>query len=510
LRPRGDALEYEEVGRNIARGEGFALLIGNRKYRPAHPVGLPMLLAGYFLFADEGPGSGIRVILVCSLAAIAGTWWMGRVAGGGASAVVATLLLALAPLHVQLSRAVMSDVPASAAIALVGAWSLRALSRRTSLLTWGSLGAASGVAAAIRQANVLIVVPIAVMATIEADTTRDRLRRLGALGLGTMLGLAPALAYAAVAFGAPWRDGLALWVPGAHFGWDIPRFRPEGAAQPNWRFYGSMLAGFGELYSPAASLLLALGIVVGMRLGGAARHLVVFALGVVCVTLAAYLPFFTQSSRYAIAMLPPLAGVAALPFAARAPRWASAVGAALLAATLTSPTATRRPLYRTPDKPSGETAALQNMATKIEPNAAVLAHANTMLFERIVRPGGDRVWIPLGLDSFQVAIALGHVEPFATRPGAFAWMHEPVVRPSDAEGLEQVIRELRAQGRPVYLCTMAAREVPFMDTLLRMFQRLGATRIDVGRGVALLRLDAPSHSCAMDLVGPRTSDIGLS
>ena len=150
LRPSPDALEYEEVGRHVARGERFAIVIGGRAYGPAHAPGFPVLLAAYFrFFPDAGPGSSIRVVFACALAAIAGTWCMGWLAGGPWCGALAGLLIALAPLHVRWSRAVMSDVPSSAAIAWIGAWSLMALGRRRAGATWLLLGACVGLAVAL-------------------------------------------------------------------------------------------------------------------------------------------------------------------------------------------------------------------------------------------------------------------------------------------------------------------------------------------------------------------------
>ncbi|HJW69352.1 MAG TPA: hypothetical protein VJ829_08345, partial [Candidatus Binatia bacterium] len=111
LRPRPDALEYEEGARNLVAGEGYALVMDGGRYPPRYPPGFSLLIAPAMWLSGGRHGTGIWTVLASALVGIACVWAMGRLVGGPASALAAGLLLALAPLHVRWSRAVMSDVP---------------------------------------------------------------------------------------------------------------------------------------------------------------------------------------------------------------------------------------------------------------------------------------------------------------------------------------------------------------------------------------------------------------
>jgi 4-amino-4-deoxy-L-arabinose transferase-like glycosyltransferase len=487
LRPRYDALEYEEVGRNLSRGEGFTIVTGGQKYAPAHAPGFPALLAAYFLFSDEGPGAGIRVVFACALVTIAATWAMGWLAAGPWCGAAAGLLMALAPLHVRWSRAVMSDVPSAAAIACIGAWTLAALGRRSDGKTWCLIGACVGLAGAIRQTNLLVGMPIALLVALEAQGTTQRLRWLGALALGGMVGLMPTFAYNAMLFGSPLRDGLSVWVPGTHFGWNLTRFHPGGVGgDPNGIFYARMVAGGGSLYPVPTAILLVMGIVTGLRGGAAERRLVLLALGLMAGFLAAHLAFFAQWDRYFVPVIPLLAALAALPL--QRPSVRSLAVPALALVVLSGVQIASPRLYDPPDRPLGEVAVLRDLATRLEPNAALFARANAILFERLLRRDGDRVLVSLGRDDVRDAIALAHVQPLGPKGDPAPWMHEVMPEPFDAAQIERLIRDLRAQGRPVYLTTMVAFQVPSMARLVTLFKQLGAEYVPSKNSSALLRL----------------------
>src|SRR5262249_9173507 len=101
LKPRPDALEYEEAARNLAAGEGYALILDGGKYPPRSPPGFSLLLVPAMWLSGGQYGTGIWVVLAAALAGIGSVWAIGLVTGGPASAVTAALLLALAPLHVR-------------------------------------------------------------------------------------------------------------------------------------------------------------------------------------------------------------------------------------------------------------------------------------------------------------------------------------------------------------------------------------------------------------------------
>jgi hypothetical protein len=98
LRPRPDALEYEESARNLANGYGYVLRIAGKIYPPRYPFGFPILLVPAVAVAKDTPGIGIWVVLASALAAIVAAWALAGAAAGTASATVAALFLAFRPL----------------------------------------------------------------------------------------------------------------------------------------------------------------------------------------------------------------------------------------------------------------------------------------------------------------------------------------------------------------------------------------------------------------------------
>src|ERR1700730_17897776 len=89
LRPRPDALEYEEAARNLATGEGYCLILDGERYPPRYPPGFSALLVAAMWFTKGEPGAGIWVVLASALVGIIATWALGLLTGGPASAVAA-------------------------------------------------------------------------------------------------------------------------------------------------------------------------------------------------------------------------------------------------------------------------------------------------------------------------------------------------------------------------------------------------------------------------------------
>ena len=114
LRPRPDAVEYEEAARHLVRGDGYWLHIAGERYPPRYPFGTSALIAPTLLVLGDAPGTGVAAVGAAAAAGTVVTWALARAAGGPAAALGAALLLATAPLHVRLSRIVLSEVPSAA------------------------------------------------------------------------------------------------------------------------------------------------------------------------------------------------------------------------------------------------------------------------------------------------------------------------------------------------------------------------------------------------------------
>jgi 4-amino-4-deoxy-L-arabinose transferase-like glycosyltransferase len=462
LRPRADALEYEETARNLAEGKGYWLFVAGEQYPPQHSFGFPLLLAPVLYFGDETPGAGVLVVLACALVTVAATWSLARTAGGPVAALAAALIVALSPLHVRSSQMVMSDVPAAAAMTVLAAWMVRLLGRPSRAPDWILLGAGMGLAATIRLPCVFVLIPAAASLLLNGAGRRH----LFALGAGALLGLLPLFAYDLSVFGSPLRTGFDYWWPRTpFFGLDFALRAPHGGgSEPNLLAYARTLAGGGGFYSWPIAVLALAGTVAGLRLPGAPRTVVVFALVSVLVTVVFHGVYFWQAERFILPALPLCATMAALPLAGRGrARWA-AVGLATLALIIL----TRAPEpFGPPHKVFHEPATLRAIDRAVEPNAVILVRTNAYFFERLLRRNGaDRIWVPLGLCDRRFTILWNGIRPYAQR-GDGRWMVDVFGEWNEAQ-TEAALRALLADGRPVYLSRLLAFQVPFLGNLQQL------------------------------------------
>src|SRR5262249_36247139 len=217
LRPRPDALEYEEGARNLAAGDGYCLIMDGGRYPPRYPPGFSMLMVPAMWLTAGRHGAGIWTVLASALAGIACVWAIGFLVGGPASAFAGGLLLALAPLHVRWSRAVMSDVPTATVAAGLALGGL--LCRRRGAWAWFALGVAAGLAALLRPTCTLRVLPIAAMLLVEYGAGSAAARRVAALAIGVTVGLLPVASYDLQRFGSPLASGYEYWVAADFLQW---------------------------------------------------------------------------------------------------------------------------------------------------------------------------------------------------------------------------------------------------------------------------------------------------
>jgi 4-amino-4-deoxy-L-arabinose transferase-like glycosyltransferase len=468
LRPRPDALEYEEGARNLVAGEGYALVMDGGRYPPRYPPGFSLLIVPAMWLGDGRHGTGIWTVLASALVGIACVWAMGRLVGGPASALVAGLLLALAPLHVRWSRAVMSDVPtasAAAALALAGL-----LCRRRDAGAWFVLGVGAGLAALLRSTCTLLAVPLAAMLLVEHGVGWPAVRRVIALGAGVAVGLLPLGLYDFLRFGSPLASGYEYWVAAEFFRWAHVLGRPAaGGNESNLIFYGRLLAGGGSLYGWPVALLAATGIVLGIRRPGAARALTVVTIGTGLMLLAIYLPFFWQWDRFFLLLLPLVTALAAVPAGADRPAWLRIAAAALVALALTLDVS-RPGAFARPDRPNGETANLRAIAATVAPNAVLIARGDVLLVSRLFHDATDRLWVPVGRCEHRALIRDHHLKPYAPANTPQSWVWDVIGPTFDAGAVEAAVHALLASGRPVYFSPALSYETPLsvpVSSLLR-------------------------------------------
>jgi YYY domain-containing protein len=140
--------------------------------------------------------TGRMLSLLASVLTVAVVWWLGRRAFGRRAALLAALLLALAPLDLQLAHYATVEAHHAlwVAAALALAW---LLARRPSAWWAAAAGLAIGASLAVKVASLPLLAPV-VVALIAATRRRGLVH---AAGLGA---LAVAAATAAFWFGQPW------------------------------------------------------------------------------------------------------------------------------------------------------------------------------------------------------------------------------------------------------------------------------------------------------------------
>jgi len=507
LRPWPDALEYEEAARSLYAGRGYLLWIGGDAYPPRYPPGTSLLIAATMPLAGTVSGAGIVAVLACALAAVAGTYVLAAMAGGTVSGLVAALLLALSPLHVQWSRAVMSDVPASAAVVWLAAGVLALLARRARPAAWLLLGVGCGLAGSIRYV-VWVLLPAACVTVVlhAPDRPAMHAKQLAALLSGAALGVAPLLWLNAELFGSALRDGYGYWVRDTML---APGRMVAGGAEGspgNLRFYGGQLLGLGTLYPWPAGALLVLGTVVAARGPTLARALATLAWLVAGALLVLLAGFLWQWDRLLLPVLPLAVALMALPCGSAA-SLRLRVPALALAGLVVLLAAFTRERFAPPDGVAYDVATLRRIARIAEPNAAVVAHSNAFAFARELRAGGaDRVWVPLQLDVHAAAIEAGRLEPLRRVPGEGGWIREAVRRPFSSSRAHATVETLCREGRPVYLSEQLDLYATLLPELKQaLTDRFGLTEVLAAEPYRVHRVACPPSGADSGRATPRAA-----
>ena len=460
LRPRPDALEYEEAARSLVGGESYCLVFDGGCWPPRYPPGFSMLLTPGTWITGGEHGGGIWTVLAFALLGIAAVWALAYRAGGPASAVVAAWLLALSPLHVRWSRAVMSDVPAATVVTFLALAGLRALDG-ASTIAWLLLGIATGLSTLLRPACALVALPLAVILGARARRAPAGRVTLVRFVVGVALGLTPSLLYGLVRFGNPLATGYEYWVAADLFDWRNAITPPPIGTESNLFFLGRQILGLGSLYPWPEAALAAAGLALGWAGRGRPRHLAVVAAGTVAATLLLYLPFFWQWDRFLLPVLPLVLAVAALPAGDGLPL-PLRIGSGFLAGLVVAIALLTPGAFAPPDRPSGEVAGVRAIAARVEPNAALLAHGDVLLMRRLFRDGTDRIWVPIGrCEHRQLVRELGRTA-LAPADEPSNWVWDALGERAEGGDVEGVVQLLQLGGRPVYFTSLMPEQTPLI------------------------------------------------
>lgn len=123
----------------------------------------------------------------------------------------------------------------------------------------------------------------------------------------------------------------------------------------------------------------------------------------------------------------------------------------------------RSPALYAPDKHFGEPSVLAAIDRAVPANAALLLRTNEAFFRRFLHHDGmDRLWFPLGFDDHQLPVRWHRITSTLTAADRGEWIRQGL----DAGTAPEMVDALLAEGRPVYLGTVLAFQVPFMAALL--------------------------------------------
>jgi hypothetical protein len=152
--------------------------------------------------------AGRLLSALTGVATVWATWWFGARLFGRPVGIIASLLLAVAPLAVRDAHYVKHDVPVTLLIVLaLGAAAAAAVSKRRS--TWLVAGALAGLATSTHYYAVFALVPVVVLAGVPAAASElldARLRRALAVSGAAALAFAATSPFVLIEFGTAMRD----------------------------------------------------------------------------------------------------------------------------------------------------------------------------------------------------------------------------------------------------------------------------------------------------------------
>lgn len=248
-----------------------------------YPTGLMYALAPFQAWQHEPSYLAARLVVAAfGVGAVAGSWWLGRVAYGRTAGLVAAAAVAVCSTHVAYSHAAVTDVPLTAAIAVSLALAV------TGRLEWAGL--AAGVAAGFKYPGALLAVPLVIVGF-------GQWRRL-AVSLGLLVaGFALTSPFVLLHPHAAWADASRVNRL-ARAGW--LGFEHDGSAPV--AFAHRLWGGLGPVLLIAAAGL-------AVALWRRRRADVVLASFVLAYALT-LMPLHAHFDRYVLPLVPPLGALA--------------------------------------------------------------------------------------------------------------------------------------------------------------------------------------------------------
>ncbi len=208
-----DSSQYAIGGYNLAQSDGYHIFINDLRLPPQYPPGLPLILAPFYRLTGAELHEGIYVILAFGLLSILITFLFTRGVFGPPTAIIAALLLAVAPSYVGYSQVLISDTVSNTFI-IIGLWLawLAATRERVAPLLWIAAGISCGFSATVHLLSGLTLVPLLVACIIKASGRfREIISPLSLAAAGFVIGLSPLLIFNQIEFGNIFRSGYDYW-----------------------------------------------------------------------------------------------------------------------------------------------------------------------------------------------------------------------------------------------------------------------------------------------------------
>ena len=302
-----------------------------------YTLGTAALLAPFAAIVRE-PARLFLAELALGVATIALAWRLARSLGGLVAAAFAAFVLAISPFHAIYSTLVMSEVPSAFVVAAVAIGFAKWAHGARRSLPLAAIGAGCGLAAALRPANALLLLPLLVWLLLAP---RDRggpaqLRSAATLLAGCAVVVGVEIAARRALLGGVAPTGYHYWLPdefasldrwySLRFLFEAPR---SGWRQGNLKIYLDGMTGWrATIWTPLSAALAFVGVVSAARRW---RDPILLA----CVlfpiaTLLFYLPYYSRDQRMLLVAAPFLAALAGLGAAELARRFTSPLAATAL------------------------------------------------------------------------------------------------------------------------------------------------------------------------------------
>jgi 4-amino-4-deoxy-L-arabinose transferase-like glycosyltransferase len=209
-----DTVEYALAPLQFLETGEYKIIVEGRPLPPRYPPWFPVMaiLPAYVLFGHE-PGNAILPVTLMAVAGVGFAWGIGKRLGSTAGGILAGLTLLFLPSYGAWASQVMSDVPGTALMLATCLLFLRVRAGPRSIGLYFGAGVLVALDTLVRPVFAAMLLPF----LLEILRSRQRfVRAAAALLLPMVAATAVTLAYNALTFGSPFRNGYGFWVAVPH------------------------------------------------------------------------------------------------------------------------------------------------------------------------------------------------------------------------------------------------------------------------------------------------------